>query len=93
MLTTHQIAKVMDQFETNSEAVDTTTQLYDEMTKSATATATPQDDVDRLLAQAADKAGVELSEDLQSATPAKSKLQNTEQAEDGLDQRLRALRN
>ena len=62
-------------------------------TSSATAVGTPQDEVDRLMAQAADKAGVELSEDLQAATPAKSKLNQVEQEEDGLSERLRALRN
>jgi len=87
-----QIATVMMEFEKQFDSVDSATELYEDISKSATATATPQDAVDNLLAQAADKAGVELTEDLQAATPAKTKV-NIEQEEDGLTERLRALRN
>jgi len=45
------------------------------------------------MAQAADKAGVDLQQDLQEATPAKTKVGPTEQEEDAFTERLRALRN
>jgi charged multivesicular body protein 1 len=80
----------MTVFERQFEDVDTATQLYDEMTSSATATSAPQDEVDK---QAADKAGVELNEDLQSATPAKTAIDTSEQGENVLSERLAALRN
>lgn len=58
-----------------------------------TAVGTPQEAVDQLMAQAADKAGVDLQQDLQEATPAKTKVGPTEQEEEAFTERLRALRN
>ncbi len=88
-----QIAAVMVDFEKQFENVDSATELYQDITSSATAVGTPQEDVDRLMAQAADKAGVDLQEDLQTATPAKIKTGPTEQEEEAFSERLRALRN
>ncbi|KAF2473203.1 uncharacterized protein BDR25DRAFT_332845 [Lindgomyces ingoldianus] len=87
------ISAVMDKFETQFEDLDVATGYYENATSSATAVGTPQEDVDRLMSQAADKAGVELQEDLQAVTPAKTKVGPTEQEEEGLNERLRALRN
>jgi charged multivesicular body protein 1 len=83
----------MDKFEEQFENLDVATEYYENASSSATAVGTPQEDVDRLMAQAADKAGVELQEDLQPAPQAKIKTGPTEQEEDGLNERLRALRN
>ena len=83
----------MDKFEAQFEDLDVATGYYENATSSATAVATPQDDVDRLMNQVADEAGVELHQDLEAATPAKTKVAPTEQLEDGLGDRLRALRN
>jgi charged multivesicular body protein 1 len=88
-----QIASVMVDFEKQFENVDSATELYQDITSSATAVGTPQEDVDRLMAQAADKAGVDLQQDLQEATPAKTKVGPTEQEEEAFTERLRALRN
>ncbi|KAG9207033.1 hypothetical protein B5807_00632 [Epicoccum nigrum] len=85
------IAAVMVDFEKQFENVDSATELYQDITSSATAVATPQEDVDRMMAQAADKAGVELGADLQEAP--KTKVGPTEQEEDAFTERLRALRN
>lgn len=93
MLTLLQIAAVMVDFEKQFENVDSATELYQDITSSATAVGTPQEDVDRLMAQAADKAGVDLQQDLQAATPAKTKVGPTEQEEEAFTERLRALRN
>ncbi|CAA9966783.1 hypothetical protein CFE70_009697 [Pyrenophora teres f. teres 0-1] len=87
------IASVMVDFEKQFENVDSATELYQDITSSATAVGTPQEDVDRLMAQAADKAGVDLQQDLQAATPAKTKVGPTEQEEEAFTERLRALRN
>jgi charged multivesicular body protein 1 len=93
VLTDSQIASVMVDFEKQFENVDSATELYQDITSSATAVGTPQEDVDRLMAQAADKAGVDLQQHLQEATPAKTKVGPTEQEEEAFTERLRALRN
>lgn len=85
----------MDRFETQFEDLDVATGYYENATSSATATATPQEDVDKLMGQVADEAGVELSQEMAGATPAKdiaSPAQGQEEREDRLGERLRALR-
>ncbi len=74
----------MDKFETQFEDMDVATGYYENATSSATAVATPQEDVDRLMLQVADEAGVELSQEMEAATPAKNvKVGPTEVEEDG----------
>lgn len=83
----------MDKFETQFEDLDVATGYYENATSSATAVATPQDDVDRLMSQVADDAGVELSQEMAGATPATDlKAAPEEEREDKLGERLRALR-
>lgn len=82
----------MDKFESQFDDLEVATGYYETATSSVTATGTPQEDVDRLLSQVADEAGVELHQELVEATPSKAKVGPTEQEEDGLGQRLRALR-
>ncbi|KAB8296179.1 hypothetical protein EYC80_008964 [Monilinia laxa] len=87
------ISAVMDRFETQFEDLDVATGYYENATTSATAVATPQEDVDRLMNQVADEAGIELKQEMKSpeeAAPVKSNP--TEVEEDGLGERLRALR-
>lgn len=84
----------MDKFETQFEDLDVATGYYENATSSATAVATPQDDVDRLIHLVADEAGVELQAEMK--TPEKGILTKDvteEQREEGLGERLRALRN
>ena len=89
-----QISAVMDRFETQFEDLDVATGYYENATSSATATGTPQEDVDKLMSQVADEAGVELHQEMAGATPAQTiKAGPAEVAEDGLGERLRALRN
>jgi len=89
----------MDKFETQFEDLDVATAYYETATSSATAVGTPQDDVDRLIGQVADEAGVELSQEMstpEKATPEKATpaaKQTEEEREEGLGERLRALRN
>ena len=84
----------MDKFETQFEDLDVATGYYENATSSATAVGTPQEDVDKLMNQVADEAGVELSQEMADATPAKDiKNAAQEEREDQLGERLRALRN
>jgi charged multivesicular body protein 1 len=90
-----QISAVMDKFETQFEDLDVATGYYENATSSATAVGTPQEDVDRLMSQVADEAGVELNQEMAGATPAqniKAPANPTEVEEDNLGERLRALR-
>ncbi|KAI5196381.1 hypothetical protein E4T39_07831 [Aureobasidium subglaciale] len=89
------ISAVMDKFETQFEDLDVATGYYENATSSATAVGTPQEDVDRLMSQVADEAGVELNQEMAGATPAqgiKAPANPTEVEEDNLGERLRALR-
>lgn len=86
----------MDRFETQFEDLDVATGYYENATSSATAVGTPQDDVDRLMNQVADEAGVELHQEMASAeaqAPTKVRSGPTEEQEENLGERLRALRN
>ena len=84
----------MDRFETQFEDLDVATGYYENATSNTTATATPQEDVDKLMGQVADEAGVELSQELAGATPANDPKTPAPEAEreDKLGERLRALR-
>jgi charged multivesicular body protein 1 len=83
----------MDRFETQFEDLDVATGYYENATSSATAVGTPQEDVDKLMNQVADEAGVELSQEMASAAPANDlKAAPEEEREDRLGERLRALR-
>jgi charged multivesicular body protein 1 len=92
LLTVLQISAVMDKFEKQFEDLDVAAGYYENATSSATAVGTPQEDVDRLMSQVADEAGVELNQNLEDAAPAKVKVGPTEEEENGLGERLRALR-
>lgn len=89
------ISAVMDKFETQFEDLDVASSYYESATSSATAVATPQDDVDKLMHMVADEAGVELGAEMKSpetGVPA-MKVAAEEEREEGLGERLRALRN
>ncbi|KAI9761105.1 MAG: hypothetical protein M4579_001257 [Chaenotheca gracillima] len=88
------ISGVMDKFETQFEDLDVATSYYENATSSATATGTPQDEVDKLMNKVADEAGVELHKEMNQAEAPADKIQSgpTEVEEDGLGDRLRALR-
>jgi charged multivesicular body protein 1 len=88
-----QITAVMDGFEKNFNDLDVIDEYTREATSSTNAVQVPQDEVDRMMAQAADKAGVELNQDLNEATPAQGKIAQPDAEHEGLSERLRALRN
>ncbi|KAA8893816.1 Snf7 family [Sphaerosporella brunnea] len=84
------ISMVMDKFEQQFEDLDVATSYYENATGSATAVATPQEDVDRLIHQIADETGMEMRQEMPEAS--KAKIGPTEIEENGLNERLRALR-
>jgi len=85
------ISAVMDKFETQFEDLDVQSSYMENAMGSTTATATPQDEVDLLMAKVADEAGLEMNATLSSvATP--NKIGANEVEEDRLGERLRALR-
>ena len=90
------IAMVMDKFEKQFEDMDASTNYYESATSNVDALSTPQDQVDELMNQVADEAGLELRQGMADSTvavlsPAPTPV--SEEKEDILAQRLRALRN
>jgi charged multivesicular body protein 1 len=85
-LNLERISVVMDKFEQQFEDLDVATSYYDTATNSATAVGTPQEDVDRLMSQVADDAGLELQQEMPAA--AKVKIGPTEIEENGYVLRL-----
>ena len=90
-----QISAVMDKFETQFEDLDVATGYYETATSSATAVGTPQDDVDKLMHMVADAAGVELGAEMKAPETGVPVVKEgaEDQREEGLGERLRALRN
>jgi charged multivesicular body protein 1 len=81
----------MEKFESQFEDLDVQSAVMDNAIGSTTATATPQDEVDLLMAKIADEAGLEVTANLAGAE-APRKVGATEVEEDRLGERLRALR-
>ncbi|MCJ1467026.1 Vacuolar-sorting protein SNF7 [Pseudocyphellaria aurata] len=88
------IAVVMEEFGTASGDLNVATSYHDKATSSATAVGVPQDQVDSLMQRLADKVGVELQASMTSPEQAApTKNVTDEEREQGLGERLRALRN
>lgn len=90
------IAMVMDKFEKQFEDMDASTNYYENATSNVDALSTPQDQVDELMNQVADEAGLELRQgmaDSNVAVLSPAPTPASEEKEDILAQRLRALRN
>ncbi|KAJ2786599.1 hypothetical protein H4R21_007175, partial [Coemansia helicoidea] len=84
------MTKIMDKFESQSEDLDIQTEYMEGSMSGATALATPQSEIDMLMQQAADEAGLELSQQLGVVrAPQEEPLQE----DDGLAERLAKLRN
>lgn len=88
------ISLVMDKFENQFEDLDASTNYYETTTNNVNALTTPQEEVDELMNQMADEAGIELKQGLNEtkvdiATPPAG---ISEEKEDKLAERLRALR-
>lgn len=90
------ISMVMDKFENQFEDLDASTNYYETTTNNVNALTTPQEEVDELMSQIADEAGIEMKQGLNetkvdiSTPPTATSI--SEEKEDKLAERLRALR-
>lgn len=90
------ISLVMDKFENQFEDLDASTNYYETTTNNVNALTTPQEEVDELMSQIADEAGIEMKQGLNetkvdiSTPPTANTI--SEEKEDKLAERLRALR-
>lgn len=92
------ISAVMDKFESQFEDLDVRTSVLEDSMGAATTLSTPKEDVDALIQQVADEAGLEVMDKLNDAqsVPAGSLTttgERTRDQEDQLTRRLAALRN
>ncbi|EEQ37432.1 putative vacuolar protein-sorting-associated protein [Clavispora lusitaniae] len=89
------ISLVMDKFESQFEDLDASTNYYESATNNVNALTTPQEEVDELMSQIADEAGIEMKQGLNETKVDISSPPVTisEEKEDKLAERLRALRN
>lgn len=90
------ISLVMDKFESQFEDLDASTNYYETATNNANALTTPQEEVDELMSKIADEAGIEMKQGLADTkvdieAPVSASI--SEDKEDKLAERLRALRN
>lgn len=88
------ISSLMDKFEQQFEDLDVQSSYMENTMSSTTTTAVPQGDVDSLLQQVADEAGLELNMELPSGPQASTIGASTQvsQEQDELTQRLARLR-
>ncbi|RKP30595.1 hypothetical protein METBISCDRAFT_27253 [Metschnikowia bicuspidata] len=89
------LSLVMDKFENQCEDLDALTNYYESATNNANALTTPQEEVDELMAQIADQADLEMKQGLNETNLDVFAPPQTvsEEREDRLAERLRALRN
>ncbi|QWU87532.1 hypothetical protein CA3LBN_001797 [Candidozyma haemuli] len=85
------ISLVMDKFENQFEDLDASTNYYESATNNVNALTTPQEEVDELMSQIADEAGIEMKQGLNETkvdiqTPPVANV--TEEKEDKLAERL-----
>ncbi|CAN3355034.1 vacuolar protein-sorting-associated protein 46 [Diutina catenulata] len=88
------ISMVMDKFESQFEDMDASTNYYEATTNNVNALTTPQEQVDELMSQVADEAGIEMKQGLNETNVEINapKVGISEEKEDKLAERLRALR-
>lgn len=86
-----QIATLMDKFEQQFEELDTSASYYEKTTGVVGGIDTPQEDVDILLQQTAEEAGIEMQQEIRMVEAPQTKP--SEEVEDKLEERLRLLRN
>ncbi|XP_068241587.1 charged multivesicular body protein 1a-like [Palaemon carinicauda] len=91
------ISSVMDKFESQFEDLDVRTSVLEDSMGAATTLSTPKEDVDALIQQVADEAGLEVMDQLNDAqtvpTGTLTTGERTRDQEDVLTRRLAALRN
>ena len=82
----------MDRFEQQFENLDVQVNVMGDAMQSTTTMTTPQNEVDTLMLQVADEAGVELNQNLPQAQGASLGVSTTSHEQDELSQRLAKLR-
>lgn len=85
----------MDSLEKQYEDIDVMTAVLDDSTSKSTARDVPLEEVERVKRMVADEAGLELSQELNAASAVREepkKVGPTEEEEDRIRERLRALR-
>ncbi|CDK29135.1 unnamed protein product [Kuraishia capsulata CBS 1993] len=92
------ISLVMDKFEQQFEDLDSATNYYENVTNDMNAVQQPQEEVDLLMSKIADEAGLEMRQNLNETKVEPSavedvRVKTSEEQEDKLTERLRALRN
>jgi charged multivesicular body protein 1 len=98
-LTSEQTLVTLEQFRQQNEEYAMSNNIYQDAMTQSTSAQVPEDAVHELLGKLADDAGLELSKELNQATPAAAEpasanaaAEPTAEEEDRLQQRLRALR-
>lgn len=87
------ISSLMDKFEQQFEDLDVQSSYMENTMSQSTTTAVPQGDVDTLMQQVADEAGLELNMELPSGVPSTiGTPTQISQEQDELSQRLARLR-
>lgn len=90
------ISNVMEKFESQFEDMDVRTSVMEDAMGAATTLSTPKDQVDLLIQQVADEAGLEISDQLANAGSIPSSIGTPSTAssvnDDQLSRRLAALR-
>ena len=82
----------MDRFEQQFESLDVQTNVMGDAMQSTTTMTTPQNEVDSLMQQVADEAGIELNSNLPQAQTSTIGVATASQDQDELSQRLAKLR-
>ena len=94
-----EVEKIMSKFETQVENLDVHTTTVTDAMGSATTMSTPQAQVDALISQVAEEAGLEIMDKMAGLSETKESVgatatkDRTVEAEDGLSRRLAELRN
>jgi len=86
------ISEMMDRFETQFENLDVQTQVMDSTMQGTTTQFTPENDVNQLMQQQADEAGIELNMELPNAQSSTLQTTKVSEAQDDLTARLAKLR-
>ncbi len=82
----------MDRFESQFESLDVQTNVMGDAMQSSTTMSTPQNEVDSLMSQVAEEAGIELNQNLPSAQAGSIGVSTASHDQDELSQRLAKLR-
>lgn len=87
-----QISNLMDRFEQQFESLDVQTNVMSDAMQSTTTMTSPQNEVDQLMQQVADEAGIELNQNLPQAQAGTVGVATASHDQDELTQRLAKLR-